>query len=56
MIHTRTSTIKQLSYVITVLLVLKRTFSVLEMIPIPVRADQENLPHSEVGDSVLCLD
>ena len=47
---------KQLSYVITVPLVHKRTFSVPEIILISVHANQQNLPCTDVGDSVLCLD
>jgi len=47
---------ERLSYVISVPLVHKRTFSVFKMIPIPVPVNQNNFVYIDVGESILCID
>ena len=47
---------ERLGYVISVLLAHKWTFSVLSLIPIPVRVNKESFLYIDVGESVLCLD
>ena len=47
---------ERLGYVISVLLVHKRTFSVLKMIPIPVPMNQNNFFYIDIGESILCMD
>ena len=47
---------ERLGYVISVLLVHKRKFSVLKMIPIPVPMNQNNFFYIDIGESILCMD
>jgi hypothetical protein len=47
---------ERLGYVISVPLVRERTFSVVRMIPTPVRVNQESFLYLDVGESVLCLE
>jgi len=47
---------ERLGYVITVLLLHKKTFTVLRMISIPVPVNREQFLYIDVADSVLCLD
>ena len=43
-------------YVISITLVYKRTFSVLKIISIPVRMNQDSFFYIDVGESVLSLE
>jgi len=47
---------ERLDYVIFVPLVYKRTFSVLEMIPIPVPMNQNSFLYVDIGKSIHCMD